>query len=371
MAMTDLAIGVKYLERLTSGFVVLIFFLGSFIVGSSEMSQEFSKPIAGLIDYFLSRSEVQRSDAVSFLPFRDMHLTVPNLVLPKIFVEPESTAFPFNSTEGNVSTVAVDNTAGLRREFQRLEYTLDGTDDDGGLAVPRLIVSSLPSDLPDLDDVDLRKTVFFQVMLPLILQVNEMVLGQRHRLMALRDRIAAGKILTPSERQWLDELKDYYAVDSDDLTALLKRVDIVPPSLALAQAAIESGWGTSRFAAEGNAPFGQYTTDEKNGLRPVALIEGDMRIRAFGGLLEAVLSYMRNLNTHFAYSGFRDLRAHERAKGDSLDSYVLASKLMRYSVRGDGYVRDVRRTIRANRLDAFDDARLSSGKITRIVLNDT
>jgi Bax protein len=206
---------------------------------------------------------------------------------------------------------------------------------------------------------------------PLVLQVNEAISQARGNLIAIRERVRAGESLTPGERAWLERIAAEYNADADKLDELLRRVDIVPPSLALAQAAIESGWGTSSGALLGNALFGQYTTDEKVGLHNSAMREGmDFHIRAFGGLLEAVDSYAHNLNTHSAYKAFRAQREKLRAGGENLDGYKLAPWIRRYSSRGEDYVRDVRRVIRGNDLDSFDDAWLDDGTVTSVVFDD-
>ena len=278
---------------------------------------------------------------------------------------------PFERAARIGKTVAVDDTAELARAFQHMGYHLDGAD-DGGLAVPRVIVSVLPPDLPRLDETDLRKTVFAQLLLPLVLQVNEALLDQRRRLIALRDKLDSGKNLSARERRWLGGVAAYYSADPDDVDRLLERVDIVPPSLALAQAALESGWGTSRVAREGNAVFGQYMFDDS--IDPPSDDESAQaiyRLRTFGGLLDAVIAYAHNLNTHRAYRAFRAERAAARADGRDLDGYALAGLLTRYSTRGEDYVSDVRRLMRQNDLDAFDNAWLVGGKITRVVFNDT
>jgi len=285
-------------------------------------------------------------------------------------VGPNALSYAFHWPEHKVVTVAVGDTEGLVHEFDRLGYELDGDDDSGGLPVPRVLVASLPPDLNDLNDIEQHKSLFFQVMLPLVLQANELIRDQRARLETISDEVAAGGTMSAADRSWLDGLESYYDVDTDDFSKLMKRVDVVPVSLALAQAAIESGWGTSRFAVQGNAIFGQYTTGS-TGLTPVALTDSDVRIHTYGGLFDAVMSYMRNLNTHPAYDGFRALREHERRELGGLDPMALAGALTRYSVRGDDYVRDVRRTIRGNQLDDLDNAWLIDGRITRIVFDNT
>lgn len=284
--------------------------------------------------------------------------------------EPQAPPSPLVHPAGIGKTVAVDDTAQLAKAFQRMGYRLDGAD-DGGVAVPRVIASALPPDLHHLGEIDLRKTVFAQLLLPLVLQVNEMLLEQRQRLAALRDKLDGGGNLSAREQKWVDDLAAYYKADPDDLDGLLERVDIIPPSLALAQAALESGWGTSRVAREGHAVFGEYGFDQNADTPPSgAATEAVYRLRTFGGLMEAVLAYAHNLNTHRAYRAFRAERAAARAEGRTVDGYALAGQLTRYSTRGEGYVRDVRRVMLQNDFDTYDNARLAAGKVTHVVFNE-
>lgn len=295
----------------------------------------------------------------------------PSAPLPRTAARPKPAPLRFEPSAGIAKTVAVGDTAELAAAFHHMGYRLDGAD-DGGLAVPRVLVSTLPPDLSHLNGVDLRKTVFAQLLLPLVLQVNEMLVHQRHRLVALSDKLDAGERLSARERRWLDDVAAYYKVKSGDIDGLLERVDVIPPSLALAQAALESGWGTSRVAHEGNALFGQYMFDER-AVPPSDDGQGNasFRLRTFGGLLDAVVAYAHNLNTHRAYRAFRAGRAEARELGRNLDGYTAAGLLTRYSTRGEDYIRDVRRLIDQNDLDAFDNAWLVGGKVTRVVFNDT
>jgi Bax protein len=290
---------------------------------------------------------------------------------PMEMADPNLAAMPGGNSAENVRTVEVNDTAELNNAFQSMGYRLDDAETQAGaVEVPRLIVTKLPKDMSELEESDFRKTLFFEVMLPLVLQANEAVLAQRDRLIAIRARIETGEIMSDAERDWLDGIETYYGVANDDFEELMSRVDAVPPSLALAQAAIESGWGTSRYALESNALFGQYTTE--TGLASVSAAKNpDNRIRAFGELLDGVVSYTHNLNTHPAYQRFRLLRANERKAGDTPDGPALATTLMRYSSRGADYVNDIRAVIRQNELDDLDDASLKDSEVTRVVLGNT
>jgi Bax protein len=232
-------------------------------------------------------------------------------------------------------------------------YTLAAVRDDGA-AVPRLFLARLPADLPTLDSPESRKEVFVKMLLPLVLAENERILADRERLARLHGSIAAGGILSIAESNWLEALADRYELeydpeDVDDLIdELLLRVDAVPPSLAIGQAALETGWGTSP-AARGQAMFGQmvfYNDGER------------AEVRRFERLAHAVQAYEINLNTHKAYAGFRKERAKLRNRGAVASGYELALTLARYSERKMNYVRDVRGIIRANKLQPLDAARL-------------
>ncbi len=245
----------------------------------------------------------------------------------------------------------------LRRVFAELGYDVARIGADG-LAVPRLFVSPLPEDLKSVRSAAERKKLFVQAILPQVLLVNDLVLASRQRLLALSDGIRAGS-LGRRDREWLADIKSRYFVEGDDLDELIRRVDAVPVPLALAQGAIESGWGTSRFAREGNAIFGQWTWAQRGGLVPKQRDEGAKHsIRAFRQVVDSISAYVRNLNTHTAYARFRNVRAAIRRVGGRLDSITLSTTLDRYSQRGAAYVDDIRGIMRRNRLARFADATL-------------
>jgi len=217
-----------------------------------------------------------------------------------------------------------------------------------------------------------KKQAFFRFMLPLILHANQMVMDRRARLEAARDALAAGE---PLDEATLEELRTSAArlkVAQEDevatldaaspawadlVDALLYRVDIVPAGLALGQAAYESGWGTSRFAQEGNSLFGQWTYGGQ-GIKPEQQRAqlGDHRIAAFDWPFDSVRGYYINLMSHPAYEDFRRLRAQRRAAGETLDSLHMADGLLRYSERGQEYVDGLKGIIRSNHFDAADTA---------------
>lgn len=250
------------------------------------------------------------------------------------------------------------STGKLWELFRDIGYEIDGVRIHG--EVPRLFLASLPQDLRHQKRVDLRKNTFIKSTLPLILHVNELILQDRERVISLRDQAADGRVIGQRDGLWLEETAERYGAKSTDPAVLLKHVDVIPPSLAISQAAEESGWGTSRFAREGNALFGQRAyASHKKGIVPKDRPDGKtFRVRAFDHLIDGVKSYAHNLNSHPAYRDFREARAKMRANVGEIDGYRLAGALMRYSERGADYIKTIRIIMRANTLQVFDDAKL-------------
>lgn len=251
----------------------------------------------------------------------------------------------------------VSSTGKLSDLFKQIGYQLDGVRDNG--TVPRLFLANLPADIRKISQPAERKVMFIKSTLPLILHVNELISLERARLIAAQKRAAAGEPLAPDDQAWLIELADLYGLERVDFSALLARVDIIPPSLAIAQAAEESGWGTSRFALEGNALFGQRSfKPSKTGIVPLKRAAGQkFKVRAFDHLIDGVKAYVHNLNSHFAYEKFRMKRAEMRRAG-TIDGNALAGSLERYSERGAAYIKTIRAIMRVNELTRFDDVRL-------------
>lgn len=244
-----------------------------------------------------------------------------------------------------------------RFEQQGFELT-DLRSVSGQLDVPRIFLSSLPIDIADVTLTEKRKRAFVKVMLPHILRENERITEDRERLLTLHERLQLGRALSARDQEWLEQLAERYGLEEVDTAELLNRVDVIPPSLALAQAVEESGWGTSRFALLGNAVFGQWTWTPGNGIVPENRPDGETyEVQRFKSLENSVAAYMRNLNSKASYREFRDKRAAMREQGD-IDGYQLAGHLQRYSVRGADYIRTIRSIMRSNNLEMFDAARL-------------
>ena len=257
--------------------------------------------------------------------------------------------------------------------FKELDYTPE-TWAAGILEVPRVFLTTIPPRWRDRVSKEVsvleKKRIFFRSLAPLVLRSNEFTLRDRARLEDIRNLRLSGDEIVAEDRQWMTELAADYGVATGEVTTidetvvdeLMLRVDSVPVSLALAQCAEESGWGTSRFAAEGNALFGQWSWGGE-GIKPLQQRAGmgDYRIAAFETPLHSVMAYMRNLNTHNAYAGLRARRAQLRAKGERISGFELAKTLDKYSERGPAYVDSLHGIMRVNQLNPTDDAFLGNG----------
>lgn len=266
-----------------------------------------------------------------------------------------------------VVTRTISDARSMVRAFDEIGYTLDEVRNGG--RVPRVLVTQLPADLASIETVDRRKAAFAQALLPLILIVDETIAGQRRELVRLRDLQAAGLPLTDRQDAWLTDLAHQYAVADRSIDKLLLKVDIIPPSLALAQAIEESGWGTSYFARTGNALFGQRAWgDAAPGLAPDVQRPGDnFKVRSFPWVLDAVRAYIQNLNSHPAYAELRRVRAQIRSRGETPDGYTLAGALTSYSERGADYINTIRFLMRENDLAAFDRAKLNAPELVNLI----
>jgi len=212
-------------------------------------------------------------------------------------------------------------------------------------------------DVPDFGNINQvleRKIAFFSYLLPAIQTENEHISAQRDALLVLHEKVLQGKALSSKETKWLNDLSEYYRVDTNDrsrrFSTLLRRVDIVPETLVLIQAANESGWGTSRFAKNALNFFGQWCWTEGCGIVPDQRPDGQSyEVRLFNSMEASVKSYMRNLNTHAAYQELRSIRYGLRQKDEPITAVPLTIGLMSYSSRGEDYIDELQQMIRVNR----------------------
>ena len=240
----------------------------------------------------------------------------------------------------------------IEQLFKDTDYSLSEVRKSKKVKPIRL--SLLPNEIKQIENSKKRKNLFIQIILPLILEENSLILIDRKRLFSILNKNKNSK----KEINWLNRKFKQYGVLNKDIPTLKVRMDIVPVSLAIAQAAKETGWGTSRFALEGNALFGQWTWSG-DGIKPAGA-ESDTKhkVMKFKVLKASVRAYQRNLNTHSSYKNFRQLRAQLRDDNEKLDSLLLADQLDNYAETGKEYTKILKQIINQNSLKDFDDVKL-------------
>ena len=220
--------------------------------------------------------------------------------------------------------------------------------------VKPVALTLLPQEIKMIENSKKRKEFFIQIILPLIIEENNNIKLDRKTLFTIINKSNNSN----TEKKWLEKKYKQYGVKSGDLSSLKIRMDEIPVSLAIAQAAKETGWGTSRFAQEGNALFGQWTWSGE-GLKPKEAKEGEShKVMKFNILQASVRAYQRNLNTHSTYKDFRKARAKLRDSNKPLDSIELSKYLNKYAETGNQYVEVLQKIIKQNNLQDFDDAKL-------------
>ena len=241
--------------------------------------------------------------------------------------------------------------------FKSTNYNLE--DVRKNKLVKPISLTLLPEEIKQIVNTKKRKELFIQIILPLVIKENNNIKLDRKKLF----RVLNKNKNTTFEKNWLNSKFKQYGVVNKDLATLKIRMDEVPVSMAIAQAAKETGWGTSRFAQEGNALFGQWTWTG-DGIRPAGADDNSThKVMKFKVLQASVKAYQRNLNTHSSYKDFRSTRAELRDKGKKLDSIILSKHLDKYAETGKEYVKILQQIIRQNNLQDFDDAKLLPSSI--------
>ena len=249
------------------------------------------------------------------------------------------------------------NASTIKQLFEDTDYKLD--DVRQKKLVKPVALTLLPAEIKMIENTKKRKEFFIQIVLPLILKENNNIRLDRKTLFNIINKNNNTKI----EKKWLKNKFKQYGIPSKDLSILKIRMDEIPVSLAIAQAAKETGWGTSRFAQEGNALFGQWTWSGE-GLKPKEADENKgHKVMKFNVLQASVRAYQRNLNTHSSYENFRLARAQLRDSKRPLDSILLSQFLKNYAETGNQYVEVLQKIIKQNNLKDFDDAKLLPSSI--------
>ena len=253
--------------------------------------------------------------------------------------------------------------ATIEQLFKDTNYTLK--DVRKNKFVKPINLDLLPNEMKMIENIKQKKNLFIQIVLPLILKENTQIRLDRKKLFVILNKSNNSE----AEKKWLNMKFKQYGVKSKDLFTLKIRMDEVPISLAIAQAAKETGWGTSRFALEGNALFGQWTFSG-DGIKPkFSDNDKNHKVMKFQILKASVRAYQRNLNTHSSYKKFRKLRALARENNEKLDSLILADSLDKYAATGKEYTEILKKIIKQNALKDFDDAKLlpTSKKLKNII----
>ena len=249
------------------------------------------------------------------------------------------------------------NASTIKQLFDDTNYNLKDVREKK--LVKPVALTLLPNEIKMIENTKKRKEFFIQIILPLILKENNNIKIDRKRLFSIINKSNNTKL----EKKWMDKKYKQYGIPSKDLSELKIRMDEIPVSLAIAQAAKETGWGTSRFAQEGNALFGQWTWSGE-GLKPKEAEQSEgHKVMKFNVLQASVRAYQRNLNTHSSYKEFRQARAKLRDKGVPLDSIILSKFLDEYAETGNEYVEVLQKIINQNNLKDFDDAKLLPSSI--------
>jgi len=279
---------------------------------------------------------------------------------------------PWEAPEEEPEKLALESAGKIWDYYESIGYTRCGIA-NANYEVPRIYLDTIDNNWADDQTVSTKKSLFYRTMLPMVLRVNEQISAERKYLQVIEEQYREGLEPCAEDLAWLENLAKRYKVLQEaepvDLTdeffeKIFLRVDTIPASMALGQMAYESGYATSRFAAEGNALFGQWCWGDE-GLLPESPREerGNYRIADFPTLIDSIKAYAMNINTHEAYTNFRQARAEQRLEQkEDLDGFSLASTLELYSEKRDEYVETLQGIIGYNKLTIFDKTKLSPGR---------
>ena len=321
---------------LSAFFVLSFFFVMPKIINFADKNfnhKEFTNNSKNILDKTLNKDQFLEDDSV---------------------VENDERELLYDILEENNSEINLVRytTAEIDSLFREVNYNLKNVRDTK--LVKPVNISLLPNEIKNIENTKKRKEMFIKIVLPLIVKENTKIRIDRKRLFTILNKNSNTNI----EKKWLEKKYKQYGVRQNDLSTLKIRMDEIPVSLAIAQAAKETGWGTSRFALKGNALFGQWTWSGE-GLKPKKAEEGkDHKVMKFNSLQLSVRAYLRNLNTHSSYKNLRKARTELRNKEKTLDSIILSKHLDKYAETGNQYIEVLQKIIEQNNLKDFDEAKL-------------
>ncbi len=321
---------------LSSFFVISFFYVAPIIIKFTNKNfnnKEFTNNSKNILEKILNKDKLLEDESVVDGDERDL--------LYDILDE--------NNSEINLVRYTTSEIDSL---FKEVNYNLKDVRDTK--LVKPVDIGLLPNEIKNISNSKKRKDMFIKIVLPLIVKENNKIRIDRKRLFIILNKNGN----TDIEKKWLEKKYKQYGVRQNDLSSLKIRMDEIPVSLAIAQAAKETGWGTSRFALKGNALFGQWTWSGE-GLKPKNAEEGkDHKVMRFHSLQLSVRAYLRNLNTHSSYKNLRKARTELRNKNKPLDSLILSRHLDKYAETGSQYIEVLQKIIQQNKLKDFDEARL-------------
>tara|TARA_B100000787_G_scaffold124952_1_gene94254 strand:- start:945 stop:1985 length:1041 start_codon:yes stop_codon:yes gene_type:complete len=334
----------KNLENLSRTLLASISIISFFYI--SPLLVEFSKNTSIIYSSYENNSKNSLKKLLNKNDFES------NQAVNRIFLFEDILLFDEKPTDSIRLSAAT-----IEELFKSTNYSLD--DVRKNKLVKPISLTLLPSEIKKIENTQKRKNLFIQIILPLILKENNNIKLDRKKLFSILNKSKN----TKTEKVWLNTKFKQYGVVNKDLSTLKIRMDVVPVSMAIAQAAKETGWGTSRFAQEGNALFGQWTWSGE-GIKPMdADDDSTHKVMKFKVLQASVKAYQRNLNTHSSYKNFRVARAELRDEEEKLDSMVLSEYLDKYAETGKEYVRVLQQIIKQNNLTDFDNAKLLPSSI--------
>ena len=321
---------------LSSFIVISFFYVAPIIINFTDKNfnnKEFTNNSKNILNNTLNRDKLIEEESAADADERDL--------LYDILEE--------NNSEINLVRYTTSEIDSL---FKEVNYNLKDVRDTK--LVKPVDIGLLPNEIKKIGNTKKRKDMFIKIVLPLIVKENNKIRIDRKRLFSILNKNSN----TDIEKKWLEKKYKQYGVKKSDLSTLKIRMDEIPVSLAIAQAAKETGWGTSRFALKGNALFGQWTWSGE-GLKPKNAEEGkDHKVMKFHSLQLSVRAYLRNLNTHSSYKNLRKARTDLRNLDKELDSIILVKYLDKYAETGSQYIEVLQKIIEQNNLKDFDEARL-------------
>ena len=334
----------NFFGNLSRTFLASLIIMSFFVI--SPIVVEFTKTTAFISADFENNS---KNSVTKLLEKKDIE---PDKLINQKFLFEDILIFDEEPTDSVRLSAAT-----IQELFKSTNYILE--DVRKNKLVKPISLKLLPNEIKKIENIKKRKNFFIQIILPLVIKENNNIKLDRKKLFSILNKNKN----TKADKAWLKSKFKQYGVINKDLSTLKIRMDEVPVSMAIAQAAKETGWGTSRFAQEGNALFGQWTWSGE-GIRPSAADnDSTHKVRKFNVLQASVRAYLRNLNTHSSYKNFRSARAELRDEEQKLDSMILSEHLDKYAETGKEYVRVLQQIIKQNNLTDFDDAKLLPSSI--------